>query len=237
MALAGGVLTLGSPRAGGVRGGRASRAPGGSTPSPPRALVLRWQVHAFRVGGAERWEFLLAGDVCRQVAEAEVHAAKVETVVSPEAWRRAPWISTDLPVSPSISVYLPRRGSELHCLTLTPVPPTPTQAGVRSLRGGAPGRVGRGRGPRAPGRAPRGHARPGRARRERGAERVPRRVRAAPVATQAAVAAHAQRRLPRGASRLCYLLITPNPNPNALHEARHPNPNPNPNAFHEARSQ
>ena len=44
-------------------------------------------VHAFRVGGAERWEFLLAGDVCRQVAEAEVHAAKVETVVSPEAWR------------------------------------------------------------------------------------------------------------------------------------------------------
>jgi hypothetical protein len=133
LALAGGVLTLGSPRAGGERGGGASRAPGGSTPSPPRALVLRWQVHAFRVGGAERWEFLLAGDVCRQVAEAEVHAAKVETVVSPEAWRRAPWISTNLPISPSISVYLPRRGSELHCLTLTPVPPTPTQAGVRSL--------------------------------------------------------------------------------------------------------
>ena len=82
-------------------------------------------MHAFRVGGAARWEFLLAGDVCRQVAEAEVHAAKVETVVSPEAWRCAPGISTYLPTSPAISLYLPRRGGALHCLTLTPVPPTP----------------------------------------------------------------------------------------------------------------
>ena len=108
-----------------------SPAPGGRH---ARAPILRWQVHAFRVGGAERWEFLLAGDVCRQVAEAEVHAAKVETVVSPEAWRRAPCIATCLPISPSISVYLPRRGGELHCLTPTPVPHYPlTRAGVRAL--------------------------------------------------------------------------------------------------------
>ena len=47
-------------------------------------------MHAFRVGGSDRWEFLIAGDVCRQVAEAEAHAAKIETVVSPEAWRCSP---------------------------------------------------------------------------------------------------------------------------------------------------
>ena len=54
------------------------------------SLILIWQVHAFRVGGSDRWEFLIAGDVCRQVAEAELHAAKIETVVSPEAWRCSP---------------------------------------------------------------------------------------------------------------------------------------------------
>ena len=44
-------------------------------------------VHAFRVGTAKRWEFLIAGDVSRQVAVAEQKAGKVETVISPEAWR------------------------------------------------------------------------------------------------------------------------------------------------------
>ena len=86
--------------------------------------------------------------MCRQVAEAEVHAAKVETVVSPEAWRRAPGTSTYLPylpLSPAISLYLPRRGGALHCLTpqphypSTPLPPLVSahyplpRPGVRSL--------------------------------------------------------------------------------------------------------
>ena len=43
--------------------------------------------HSFRIGSAERWEFMFAGDVNRQVAEAEGHAKLRETVVSPEAWR------------------------------------------------------------------------------------------------------------------------------------------------------
>ena len=99
-------------------------------------LILTWQVHAFRVGGPGRWEFIIAGDVCRQVAEAEGHAAKIETVVSAEAWRCA------------LHVHSMCTPCALHSLTLAPVPtltpslshplpPPSIQAGVRSLRGRA----------------------------------------------------------------------------------------------------
>ena len=42
-------------------------------------------VYAFRVGGVlERWEYVMAGDPLRQVAEAEHTAGPGETIISPE---------------------------------------------------------------------------------------------------------------------------------------------------------
>ena len=43
--------------------------------------------HSFRIGSAERWEFLFAGDVNRQVAEAEGRAAPSKVA----SWRRRIW--------------------------------------------------------------------------------------------------------------------------------------------------
>ena len=47
------------------------------------------ELSGFRVGNTSRWEFLVAGDPLRQVAEAESCAALGEAVVAAEAWRLA----------------------------------------------------------------------------------------------------------------------------------------------------
>lgn len=121
------------------------------------------------MGGSDRWEFLIAGDVCRQVAEAEGHAKSVETVVSPEAWRCTPHSLTHsltLTFTPALSLGHPLTlalapsssptvtltssltgDAEVHPTHPAPTPPAwlplttppPIQAGLRSLRGRAKG--------------------------------------------------------------------------------------------------
>jgi CRP-like cAMP-binding protein/tetratricopeptide (TPR) repeat protein len=44
------------------------------------------RLHAFRVGTIEHSEFLVAGDLIRQIGDAEGCAARRQTVLSPEAW-------------------------------------------------------------------------------------------------------------------------------------------------------
>jgi class 3 adenylate cyclase len=60
------------------------------TSAGPIALAVKigvgvGTVYAFRVGGVlERWEYVVAGDPLRQVAEAEHNAGPGETIISPE---------------------------------------------------------------------------------------------------------------------------------------------------------
>ena len=85
-------------------------------------------VQAFRVGGVlERWEYVVAGDPLRQVAEAERHAGAGETILSPEA--------AAVLASPTTPAALPSR--PLTALQITP--DMNLSAATTALRGFIPG--------------------------------------------------------------------------------------------------
>jgi class 3 adenylate cyclase/tetratricopeptide (TPR) repeat protein len=103
------------------------------TSAGPIALAVKigigvGTVHAFRVGGVlERWEYVVAGDPLRQVAEAEHNAAPGETIVSPEA---AAVLAS--PTTPSALPPRPLTAPQLD-------PDTNLRAVTTALRGFIPG--------------------------------------------------------------------------------------------------
>jgi predicted ATPase/class 3 adenylate cyclase len=87
-------------------------------------------VSAFRVGGVlERWEYVVAGDPLRQVAEAEHAASRGETILSPEAMAVLAEAATPA-VLPAQPLRMP-----------VPSPDTDLEAAQRALRGFIPGAI------------------------------------------------------------------------------------------------
>src|SRR5262245_27641620 len=85
-------------------------------------------VYAFRVGGVlERWEYVVAGDPLRQVAEAEHSAAPGETILSPET---AAVLAS--PMTPPVLPPWPLTAPQI-------APDTNLRAAAAALRGFIPG--------------------------------------------------------------------------------------------------
>ena len=103
------------------------------TSAGPIALAVKigvgvGTVYAFRVGGVlERWEYLVAGDPLRQVAEAEHTAGPGETIISPEA---AAVLAS--PTTPSALLPRPLTAPQI-------TPGTNLRAATAALRGFIPG--------------------------------------------------------------------------------------------------
>ncbi len=103
------------------------------TSAGPIALAVKigvgvGTVYAFRVGGVlERWEYVVAGDPLRQVAEAEHNAGPGETIISPE--------TAAVLASPTTPAALPPRP-----LTAPQIDPDMNlRAATAALRGFIPG--------------------------------------------------------------------------------------------------
>ena len=103
------------------------------TSAGPIALAVKigigvGTVYAFRVGGVlERWEYVVAGDPLRQVAEAEHSATPGETILSPEtaAVLASPMTPAGLPPRPLTAPQI--------------APDTNLRAATAALRGFIPG--------------------------------------------------------------------------------------------------
>ena len=103
------------------------------TSAGPIALAVKigvgvGTVYAFRVGGVlERWEYVVAGDPLRQVAEAEHNAGPGETIISPET---AAMLAS--PTTPSALSPRPLIAPQV-------TPDTDLRAATAALRGFIPG--------------------------------------------------------------------------------------------------